>query len=210
MEKRVLGKGLSALIPDKVEFSLTSKPVGGHFLPVADIRNNSLQPRTNYDDEKLAELKASIKEKGVLQPILVREKDGHYEVVAGERRLRAARELGLEEVPIILKNLTDQEALVIALVENIQREELNAIEEAEAYMEERRIIFVENGYNIRRLNQAYFAFHGAYADQPGGAAGEDPVGEAVRNLRAQSESLADFVRKIAWVTSYERLQQLVD
>lgn len=84
------------------------------------------------------------------------------------------------------------------------------IEEAEAYMEERRIIFVDNGYNIRRLNQAYFAFHGAYADQPGGAAGEDPVGEAVRNLRAQSESLADFVRKIAWVTSYERLQQLVD
>jgi hypothetical protein len=84
------------------------------------------------------------------------------------------------------------------------------IDEAEAYMEDRRIIFVENGYNIRRLNQAYFAFHGAYADQPGGAAGEDPVGEAVRKLRAQSESLADFVRRIAWVTSYERLQQLVD
>jgi hypothetical protein len=84
------------------------------------------------------------------------------------------------------------------------------IEEAEAYMEDRRMIFVENGYNIRRLNQAYFAFHGAYADQPGGAAGEDPVGEAVRNLRAQSESLAEFVRRIAWVTSYERLQQLVD
>ena len=84
------------------------------------------------------------------------------------------------------------------------------IGEAEAYMEDRRIIFVENGYNIRRLNQAYFAFHGAYADQPGGAAGEDPVGEAVRNLRAQSETLADFVRRIAWVTSYERLQQLVN
>ncbi len=84
------------------------------------------------------------------------------------------------------------------------------IEEAEAYMEDRRIIFVENGYNIRRLNQAYFAFHGAYADQPGGAAGEDPVGEAVRNLRAQSASLAEFVRRIAWVTSYERLQQLID
>ncbi|MBW6471951.1 MAG: hypothetical protein K0B14_02400 [Anaerolineaceae bacterium] len=84
------------------------------------------------------------------------------------------------------------------------------IEEAEAYMEDRRILFVENGYNIRLINQAYFAFHGAYADQPGGAAGEDPVGEAVRNLRAQSESLAEFVRRIAWVTSYERLQQLVD
>lgn len=84
------------------------------------------------------------------------------------------------------------------------------IEEAEAYMDNRRILFVENGYNIRRLNQAYFAFHGAYADQPGGAAGEDPVGEAVRNLRAQSDTLAEFVRRIACVTSYERLQQLVD
>ena len=76
-------------------------------------------------------------------------------------------------------------------------------------MDNRRILFVENGYNIRRLNQAYFAFHGAYADQPGGAAGEDPVGEAVRSLRAQSETLAAFIRRIAWVTSYERLQQLV-
>lgn len=84
------------------------------------------------------------------------------------------------------------------------------IEEAEAYMDNRRILFVENGYNIRRLNQAYFAFHGAYADEPGGAAGEDPVGEAVRNLRAQSKTLAEFVRRIAWVTSYERLLQLVD
>ncbi len=84
------------------------------------------------------------------------------------------------------------------------------IEEAESYMEERRRVFIENGYNIRRLNQAYFAFHGAYADQPGGAAGEDPVGEAVRNLRAQSNSLAEFVKRIAWVTSYERLQKMLD
>ena len=84
------------------------------------------------------------------------------------------------------------------------------IKEAESYMEERRRVFIENGYNIRRLNQAYFAFHGAYADQPGGAAGEDPVGEAVRNLRAKSETLADFVKRIAWVTSYERLQKMVE
>ncbi len=83
------------------------------------------------------------------------------------------------------------------------------IKEAESYMEESRRVFIENGYNIRRLNQAYFAFHGAYADQPGGAAGEDPVGEAVRNLRAQSDTLADFVKRIAWVTSYERLQKMV-
>jgi hypothetical protein len=84
------------------------------------------------------------------------------------------------------------------------------IEDAEAYMEQRRHLFVENGYNIRRLNQAYFAFHGAYADQPGGAAGEDPVGEAVRALRAKSSGLEAFLKRIAWVTSFERLQQLVN
>lgn len=83
------------------------------------------------------------------------------------------------------------------------------IEAAEFYMTDRRNVFIENGYSIRRLNQAYFAFHGAYADEPGGASGEDPVGEAVRTLRARSDTLADFIKKIAWVTSYERLQKMV-
>jgi hypothetical protein len=81
------------------------------------------------------------------------------------------------------------------------------IEEAESYMEKRRQIFWNNGYLIRKLNQAYFAFHGAYADVPGGAAGEDPVGPAVRALRAQSSSLADFINTIAWMTSFQQLQQ---
>jgi hypothetical protein len=83
------------------------------------------------------------------------------------------------------------------------------IEEAEAYMEARREIFWENGYTIRKLNQAYFAFYGAYADVPGGAAGEDPVGPAVRELRAQSDSLADFVNRISWMTSFEQLQAAI-
>jgi hypothetical protein len=83
------------------------------------------------------------------------------------------------------------------------------IAEAEAYMEQQRQIFVQNGYFIRRLNQAYFAFYGAYADVPGGAAGEDPVGPAVRALRAQSASLADFVNRIAWMTSFDQLKQAV-
>ena len=83
------------------------------------------------------------------------------------------------------------------------------IAEAEAYMEQRRQVFVQNGYYIRRLNQAYFAFYGAYADLPGGAAGEDPVGPAVRALRAQSNSLADFVKRIAWMTSFDQLKQAV-
>ncbi len=83
------------------------------------------------------------------------------------------------------------------------------IEEAEEYMEQRRRLFWENGYHIRRLNQAYFAFYGAYADQPGGAAGEDPVPAAVRALRAQSPTLAAFINRIAWVTSYEALTALL-
>ena len=84
------------------------------------------------------------------------------------------------------------------------------IEEAEAYMEARRVFFWENGYLIRKINQAYFAFYGAYADQPGGEAGEDPVGAAVRELRAQSPSLADFLKSIAWMTSFEQLREAVE
>ncbi|HUH98047.1 MAG TPA: hypothetical protein VLZ89_11850, partial [Anaerolineales bacterium] len=83
------------------------------------------------------------------------------------------------------------------------------IEEAESYMEQRRQLFVQNGYYIRKLNQAYFAFYGAYADVPGGAAGEDPVGPAVRALRAQSRSLADFINRIAWMTSFDELKKAV-
>ncbi len=83
------------------------------------------------------------------------------------------------------------------------------VDEAEAYMVERQQFFLKNGYLIRKLNQAYFAFYGAYADVPGGAAGEDPVGPAVRALRAQSASLADFVNRIAWMTSFEALQKAV-
>ncbi len=84
------------------------------------------------------------------------------------------------------------------------------IEEAEAYMESRRQVFWDNGYSIRKLNQAYFAFYGAYADEPGGAAGEDPVGPAVRALREQSGSLADFINTISWMTSFEELQSVVN
>ncbi|HNT23705.1 MAG TPA: hypothetical protein PKM21_05035 [Anaerolineales bacterium] len=83
------------------------------------------------------------------------------------------------------------------------------IEEAEAYMEERRLYMWENGYQIRKLNQAYFAFHGAYADQPGGAAGEDPVSAAVRALRAQSPTLASFINRLAWMWSYDQLKDVV-
>lgn len=131
MEARALGKGLSALIPEKAESS--NKSEGVRVVKTSAVRDNPRQPRVNYAQDKLAELVASIKEKGVLQPILVRENTDGFEVIAGERRLKAARMLGLEEVPVIVKKVDDQEALVLALVENIQREELNAIEEAQAF-----------------------------------------------------------------------------
>ncbi|MFH1360751.1 MAG: ParB/RepB/Spo0J family partition protein [Candidatus Omnitrophota bacterium] len=127
MEGKALGKGLAALIPDQ------EKSEGVMYLKTAQIKDSSLQPRQDYDPKKLEDLIASIKEKGVLQPILVRKRDDGFEIIAGERRLRAARELGMDDMPVIIKSATDQEALVLALVENIQREELNAIEEANAY-----------------------------------------------------------------------------
>ncbi len=139
-----LGKGLSALIPEKLEpvaieavkthDSLKSGSVDGQQrIDVAMIRDNRFQPRQNYDDAKLDELVASIKEKGLLQPIVVRRVGDAFEVIAGERRLRAVRKLGLVSVPVMIKEATDKEALVLALVENVQREELNPVEKAESY-----------------------------------------------------------------------------
>src|SRR3989338_2395624 len=133
MNTRALGKGLSALIPEKAEATVSNKAESAYYVKTALIRDNAQQPRLDYNDAKLAELIASIKERGVLQPILVREKDEGYEVIAGERRLRAARALNIKEIPVIVKDVNDQEALVLALIENIQREELNAIEEANAF-----------------------------------------------------------------------------
>ena len=132
MDNKVLGKGLSALIPQKRETEITVPGLMSS-LDINLIKDNTLQPRKTYDENKLAELIASIKDKGILQPILVRVSGNGYEVVAGERRLKAARALKLQEVPVIVKNVTDREAFVLALVENIQREELNPIEEAEGF-----------------------------------------------------------------------------
>lgn len=130
MESRALGKGLSALIPEK---TVIDRPETVAYVRTSEIKENTFQPRTKFSDAKLSDLVASIKEKGVLQPILVRKKEKGYEVIAGERRLRAARVLAMDEVPVVIKSVDDKEALVLALVENIQREELNAIEEAHAF-----------------------------------------------------------------------------
>lgn len=130
MERRALGKGISALIPDYVQDNKKEEVV---YVSVDKIRPNALQPRELFDSASITELAGSIKEKGVIQPLVVRRQGDNFELIAGERRLRAAQELHLTEVPVLVKNVNDQESLELALIENIQRENLNAIEEARAY-----------------------------------------------------------------------------
>lgn len=131
MNKPILGRGLSALIPDAVKTQSGERVIN---IPVDNVSPSPYQPRMQIDDESLSELSASIKEKGVVQPIIVRTMGSDkYEVIAGERRLRASKLAGLNEVPAIVKEVNDAEAMAIAITENIQREDLNAVELARAY-----------------------------------------------------------------------------
>jgi len=129
MERKALGKGISALIPTAEE-DRSKKIV---FLQIGQIKPNPFQPREKFDSEGMEELVQSIKEKGIIQPVLVRPKGEGYELIAGERRLRAANLLNLNEIPVIIKDVDDQDSLELSLIENIQRQELNPIEEAHAY-----------------------------------------------------------------------------
>ena len=152
-KQRGLGKGLDALFGD-VEVTIEKKPaattetkteenvsrgttaaepeIGGiAYININDIKPNSNQPRKTFDEEKLEDLAASIEEHGLIQPIVLRKSGKGYEIVAGERRWRAARKIGIKEVPCIVKELTDEENMLLAIIENMQREDLNPIEEAE-------------------------------------------------------------------------------
>ncbi len=129
MERKALGKGIAALIPEKEE-GRKNQIV---FVKSDQIKPNPFQPREDFDSQGIEELAQSIKEKGVIQPLLVRRKADFYELIAGERRLRAANLLNLKELPIIVKDAEDQDCLELALIENIQRQGLNPIEEAHAY-----------------------------------------------------------------------------
>jgi ParB family transcriptional regulator, chromosome partitioning protein len=137
MHRKVLGRGLEALIPPSDTATLTPEAPqsGTPELSVDGIVANPYQPRSRFDDEAIQELAASIRATGVLQPVLVRRNQGvgGYQLVAGERRLRAAIVVGLKKIPAIVKDVTDQEMMELSLVENIQRENLNPIEEAKAY-----------------------------------------------------------------------------
>jgi ParB family transcriptional regulator, chromosome partitioning protein len=131
-KKTGLGRGIGALIPD---FDMDAQKDRGDFFmcPVENIAPNRYQPRTDFNEEELDRLRDSIAEQGILQPLLVRHMDGGYELIAGERRLRAAKSANLSHVPVVVKNLTDEQVLEVSIIENIQRANLNVLEEAEAY-----------------------------------------------------------------------------
>ncbi len=135
MEKRALGKGLSALIPAREDaYSESGQAVDKVLsINVGEITTSRYQPRMEFGKEKLDELVNSIRAKGIVQPILVRTAPQGYELIAGERRLRAAKALGMEKIPAIVKEADDLSTLELSLIENIQREDLNPIEEAGAY-----------------------------------------------------------------------------
>lgn len=132
--KKVLGRGLGALIGDAAMPEIQGHAKDKYLLcPIMDISPNKSQPRKTFKEEALKELSDSIKEKGVIEPLIVRKTIGGFELVAGERRWRASRMAGLSEVPVVVIEATDEQALELAIIENIQRQDLNAIEEAEAY-----------------------------------------------------------------------------
>ena len=137
MSRNALGKGLEALIPQ-----VPSEPVKAEEQPkeglvhigIDKIKSNPYQPRTRMDEEKLSELTASIKEKGIIQPVVVRQAGGEYELVAGERRLTAAKRLGWEKIPVVIaERLSKEDMLELSLIENLQREDLNPIDTARGY-----------------------------------------------------------------------------
>ncbi|BCK01906.1 ParB/RepB/Spo0J family partition protein [Anaerocolumna chitinilytica] len=138
--KKGLGKGLDSMIPDRSEKvqdkieTMDVKDVSRETLiSINEIEPNKNQPRKHFDEDSIQELADSIKQHGVIQPLIVQKKDKYYEIIAGERRWRAAKMAGLKEIPVIVKNYSSQEIVEIALIENIQREDLNPIEEALAY-----------------------------------------------------------------------------
>lgn len=136
-----LGKGLDALIPPSTNESTNKQSKTGKnneqgnetIVKITKVEPNREQPRKNFDEDALVELADSIKQFGVIQPIVVQDRKDYYEIIAGERRWRAAKMAGLKEIPVIIKNYTEQEIVEISLIENIQREDLNPIEEAQAY-----------------------------------------------------------------------------
>ncbi|MCR8825474.1 ParB/RepB/Spo0J family partition protein [Pseudosulfitobacter koreensis] len=152
-KKRGLGRGLSALMADVNEAEQVSKESAGtgiRIVPIERVKPNPDQPRKRFTQDDLNDLAASVAEKGVIQPLIVREKDGGFEIVAGERRWRAAQMAKLHELPVIVRDFDDTEVLEVAIIENIQRADLNAIEEAAGY----RLLMDKFGHTQEKMAEA--------------------------------------------------------
>jgi ParB family chromosome partitioning protein len=147
-QKSRLGRGLASLIGDGIDQTGLGADAGGQSVPLAVLKPGRFNPRRNFPEAQLKELAASIRERGLVQPLVVRpSSDNTYEIVAGERRWRAAQLANLHTVPVIVRALTDHEAVEIALIENVQREDLNAIEEGEGY----KLLIEGHGYTQEDL-----------------------------------------------------------
>ena len=149
--KKGLGKGLSALFGD-IEVKSGLSDLNTNSLPIADLERNKFQPRLIFDEGKLEELSSSIKENGIIQPIAVRPnkyENGKYEIIAGERRWLAAQRAGLNKVPVVVLDVDDQKSLEIAIIENVQRQDLNIIEEAKGYQR----LVQEFGYDHEKISK---------------------------------------------------------
>ena len=144
MSKKALGKGLGAFIPD--EFSILKDERFAE-LEIEDVKPNPFQPRMRFDDQTIDELAQSIRETGIVQPVIVAPEDDHYKIIVGERRWRAAQRAGLHKIPVLIRNIPKEKQLEVSLIENIHREELNALEIAQAYQR----LIDDHGYAQQEL-----------------------------------------------------------
>lgn len=209
-KSRGLGKGLEALFNNSeidtkeisIEKTKENEKKGISFINVNEIKPNQNQPRKTFDEEKLEELANSIKEHGLIQPVILRKSDKGYEIVAGERRWRACRRAGLKELPCIIKELTDEQNMLLAIIENMQREDLNPIEEAEG------------------LNQMITAF-GMTQEQVSKSVGKSrpyitnalrllKLPNEVRTLVSQEKLSTGHARAIAGISSVEKQIQIAE
>jgi ParB family chromosome partitioning protein len=199
-KRRSLGRGLSALFGEEGAVGETRRPTRS--VPVESIQPGRYQPRRSFDPEKLAALAASIRDKGILQPLVVRvhpSQPNAYELIAGERRWRAAQQVPLHEVPVIVRELSDQDALEIALIENLQREDLNAMEEAEAFAR----LMEEFGHTQEVLAKAVGKSRSHVANTLRLLA----LPERVRGLVSEGELTAGHARQLVGLDKAEELAE---
>jgi ParB family transcriptional regulator, chromosome partitioning protein len=218
--KRGLGRGIDALLPPLLPETSANDGAGYRFVSIDSIVPNRQQPRTIFDEEKLRELADSIREQGILQPLAVSKlSDGRYELIAGERRLRASRIAGLAEVPVVIKDVNSERMLALSIIENIQREDLNPIEEANAYVElmnqfgytqddvakkvGRSRVSVANGVRLLKLPRAI---------QDDVAAGRYTAGHArailsIEGIHEQLKAREMIIREMPTVRDVEKMVQ---